>query len=190
MYSMWLKSSKRLLQIVNTNMSKLIKIESKHIGKDHPCFIIAEAGINFNGSLELAKKLIDMAADAGCDAVKFQAFTADNLYPKTAGELDWEDNKGKYSYSIHENVKKFELPKEWVTTLKQYCAEKNILFFSSICDEEQADFYDKLGTPMFKTTSYAITHFPLIDHLAKKGKPIIMSTGGATLEEIREAYQA
>jgi len=167
-----------------------IKVGNRIIGDNSPCFIIAEIGINFNGSLELAKKLIDAAVEAGCDAAKFQAFTADNLYPKTAGELDWEDNKGKYSYSIHENVKKFELPKEWVTTLKQYCAEKNILFFSSICDEEQADFYDKLGTPMFKTTSYAITHLPLIEHLAKKGKPIIMSTGGATLEEIREAYHA
>lgn len=167
-----------------------IKVGNRVISNDAPCFIIAEIGINFNGNLDLAKKLIDTAVEAGCDAAKFQAFTADNLYPKTAGELDWEDSKGKYSYSIHENVKKFELPKEWVTTLKQYCTEKNIIFFSSICDEEQADFYDKLGTPIFKTTSYAITHLPLIEHLAKKNKPIIISTGGATLEEIREAYQA
>ena len=167
-----------------------IKVGNRVLGDNSPCFIIAEIGINFNGSLELAKKLIDTAVEAGCDAAKFQAFTADNLYPKTAGELDWEDDQGKYSYSIHENVKKFELPKEWVTTLKQYCAEKGIIFFSSICDEEQADFYDKLGTPIFKTTSYAITHLPLIEHLAKKGKPLIISTGGATLEEIKEAYQS
>lgn len=166
-----------------------IRVGNRDIGDNSPCFIIAEIGINFNGSLEIAKKLIDTAVETGCDAAKFQAFTADNLYPKTAGELDWEDDNGKYSYSIHENVKKFELPKEWVTTLKQYCAEKDIIFFSSICDEEQADFYDQLGTPIFKTTSYAITHLPLIEHLAKKEKPIIISTGGATLEEIREAYQ-
>ncbi len=161
-----------------------IKVGDKIISKDHPCFIIAECGINFNGSLELAKKLIDAAAEAGCDAAKFQAFTADNMYPKNAGELERQD----YSFPIYEAVKTFELPKEWVLTLKQYCAEKGIIFFSSICDEEQADFYDRLGVPIFKTTSYAITHLPLIEHIAKKGKPIIMSTGGATLKEIHEAY--
>lgn len=161
-----------------------IKVGNRFIGDNSPCFIIAEIGINFNGSLELAKKLIDAAVEAGCDAAKFQAFTADNMYPKNAGELERED----YSFSIYEAVKSFELPKGWVPLLKQYCDEKGIIFFSSICDEEQADFYDQVDVPIFKTTSYAITHLPLIEHTALKGKPMIMSTGGATLEEIDEAY--
>src|SRR3989344_3830387 len=167
-----------------------IKVGNRAISKDSPCFIIAECGINFNGSLELAKKLIDTAVEAGCDAAKFQAFTAENMYPKNAGELDREDNYNNknYSFSIYDAVKSFELPKSWVPLLQQYCTEKSIVFFSSICDEEQADYYHEVGVPIFKTTSYAITHLPLIEHIAKKGKPIIMSTGGATIEEIREAY--
>ncbi len=167
-----------------------IKVGNRVISKDSPCFIIAECGINFNGSLELAKKLIDTAVEAGCDAAKFQAFTAENMYPKNAGELDREDNYNdkKYSFSIYDAVKSFELPKSWVPILQQYCNEKGIVFFSSICDEEQADYYDEIGVPIFKTTSYAITHLPLIEHLARKRKPIIMSTGGASIEEIREAY--
>ncbi|PIN73335.1 hypothetical protein COV20_03835 [Candidatus Woesearchaeota archaeon CG10_big_fil_rev_8_21_14_0_10_45_16] len=165
-------------------------IAGREIGDDCPCFTIAEIGINFNGSLDTAKRLIDAAVAAGCDAAKFQAFSADNIYPKTAGTLDWEDNEKKYSYSIHENVKKFELPKSWVPELKRYCDEKRIIFFSSICDEEQADYYDSLGVPLFKTTSYAVTHLPLIEYIAKKGKPIIISTGGSDLQEVKEAYEA
>lgn len=166
-----------------------IKIWNKQVGKNHPCFIIAEAGINFNGRLELAKKLIDMAADAGCDAVKFQAFTAENLYPKTAGELDWQDGQKKYSYSIYDNVKKFELPFSFIPELQEHAKKRNIIYFASICDEQSGDIVEKHGVPLFKTTSYAITNLPLIEHLAKKGKPLIMSTGGATLHEIREAYE-
>ena len=173
----------------NRLKKKVITIGNKTIGGDNPCFTIAEIGINFNGSLEKAMTLIDSAVEAGCDAVKFQAFTAKNLYSKTAGNLDWEDKKNKYSYSIYDNVKQFELPKEWVPLLKQYCEKNGIIFFSSICDEEQADYYDTLGVPLFKTTSYAITHLPLMEHIAKKRKPLIISTGGATLEEIREAYE-
>ena len=167
-----------------------IKVGNRIISKDSPCFIIAEIGINFNGSLELAKKLIDTAVESGCDAAKFQAFTAEKMYPKTAGELDREDdyNNKNYSFSIYDAVKTFELPKAWVPLLKNYCDEKGIIFFSSICDEEQADYYHELNVPIFKTTSYAITHLPLIEHIAKKGKPLIMSTGGASIEEIREAY--
>ncbi len=163
-------------------------IGNREVGDGQPCFVIAEIGINFNGSLETAKKLIDAAVEAGCDAAKFQAFTADGMYPTTAGELDWEDGEKKYSYSIHDNVKKFELPQSWVPELKKYCDEKGIIFFASICDEEQADYYDSIGVEVFKTTSYAVTHLPLIEHIAKKGKPIIISTGGVGMEEVRDAY--
>ncbi len=167
-----------------------VQLPNRAIGDGEPCFIIAEAGINFNGSIDAAKQLINIAVTAGCDAIKFQAFTADNLYPKTAGQLDWQDAGKKYSYSIHENVKKFELPYSWIPELMSYAKQKNIMFFSSICDEQAGDIMDQYSVPLFKTTSYAITHLPLIEHLARKGKPLIMSTGGSTLEEIKEAYTA
>jgi len=166
-----------------------IKIENKFIGEDSPCFIVAEVGINHNGDINIAKKMIDVSAEAGCDAVKFQNFKAELMYPKSAGKLDWEDEKGKYSYDIFENVKKFEYPEEWIDELKEYCKKKNIIFFSSASDEESADLLYKKGVKLFKTTSYAITHLPLIEYIAKKGLPIIMSTGGSNLQEIKEAYE-
>jgi N-acetylneuraminate synthase len=169
--------------------NKQIIIENKIIGKNNPCFIIAEIGINHNGSLEIAKKLIDSAVEAGCDAVKFQAFTAKTLYPKSAGMLDWQDKDGKnYSYPIYDNVKSFEMPYSWVPKLQAYCRKKNIIFFSSICDEQSGDYFEKQKISLMKTTSYAITHIPLIEHLAKKNIPLIISTGGSTIEEIKQAY--
>ncbi len=167
---------------------KTIAVAGRNIGGNNPCFIIAEIGINHNGSMEIAKKLIDSAVKAGCDAVKFQAFKAKTLYPKTAGKLDWQDGKKKYSYDIYSNVESFEMPYEWVPELQEYCTKKGIIFFSSVCDEKSADYFSKFNVPLFKTTSYAITHLPLLEHIAKKKIPIIISTGGATMEEIRLAY--
>jgi sialic acid synthase SpsE len=165
-------------------------IGSKQVGKNSPCFIIAEAGINHNGSLELAKKLVECAADAGCDAVKFQTFSAAQMYPKNAGTLDWDGQKGKYAYSIYESVERAEMPIEWVPELSNYASSKGVVFFSSVSDEDSADLLQKAGVSVFKTTSYDITNIPLIEHVAKKGKPMIMSTGGATIEEIREGFLA
>lgn len=171
-------------------MVKKIIVGNRKIGEGNPCFIIAEIGINHNGSMDIAKRLIDSAVDAGCDAVKFQAFKAKTLYPKTAGKLDWIDKDGnKYSYNIYENVESFEMPYEWVPELMRYCKQKNIIFFSSICDEESADYFEKQKISLVKTTSYAITHLPLIQHLAKKKIPLIISTGGASIEEIKRAYE-
>lgn len=167
-----------------------IHVGRKTIGGTNRCFVIAEIGINFNGSLELAKKLIDVAVDAGCDAAKFQAFSVENLYPKTAGDLDWESGTGAYSYSIYDQVKKFEMPPAWIPELIRYCNDRNILFFCSNSDEQSADVLERQGVLLFKSTSYDITNLPLIEHLAKKNKPLILSTGGATLEEIKEAYAA
>ena len=166
-----------------------IKVENKTIGENSPCFIITEIGINHNGDINIAKKMIDASIKAGCDAVKFQTFKAEELYPRSAGKLDWEDNKGKYSYDIFENVKKFEYPMEWIDELHEYCKNKGIVFFSSVCDEKSVDLLYEKGIKLLKTTSYAITHLPLIEHMAKTKLPIIMSTGGSTLQEIKEAYE-
>ena len=150
-------------------------------------YIIAEIGINFNGSLENCYKMIDMSVEAGCDAAKFQIFSAKNLYPKSAGELDWKDDKEEYSYDIYEAVERFELPNDWIDKLINYCSDKSIDFMASISDIEGLNFAVNSGMKTIKLTSYTITNIPLIEACAKTGLPIIMSTGGATIGETEEA---
>jgi len=164
-----------------------MRIGDKEIGGDNPCFVIAEVGVNHNGSLDIAKKLIDATAKAGCDAVKFQVFRAEHLYPKTAGKLDWEGKEGKYSYDIYEASKSFEMPREWFPELMDYCKKNGLMFLASIFDEESADILEGVGIPAFKIASPTITHLPLIEHIAGKKKPMTISTGGAYLEEVKDA---
>jgi N-acetylneuraminate synthase len=150
-------------------------------------FVIAEIGINHNGSLENAFRMIDAAVDAGCSAVKFQLFTAKNLYPKSAGRIDWCDSVKEYSYDIFEAVKSFELPLNWIDRLMAYCNRAGIEFISSVFDEKVMIELIKKGLKKIKLSSYTITNLPLIEAAAKADVPIIMSTGGATLGEIEEA---
>ena len=152
-------------------------------------YVIAEIGINYNGSIENCYKLIDIAKDTGCDAAKFQVFSAKNLYPKSAGQLDWKDNDKEYSYDIYDAVKKFELPIEWIDQLMKYCSQKEIDFMSSIFDEEGLNIMIQKGIKTIKLSSYTITHIPLIEAVAKTGLPIFMSTGGATLSEVEAAIK-
>ena len=150
-------------------------------------YIIAEIGINFNGSLENCYKMIDMSVKAGCNAAKFQVFSAKNLYPKSAGKLNWKDDKEEYSYDIYEAVEKFELPNEWVDKLILYCKDKNIDFMASVFDIDGLNIMVQKGMKVIKLSSYTITNIPLIEASAKTGLPIIMSTGGATIGETEEA---
>jgi len=150
-------------------------------------YIIAEIGINFNGSLDNCYKMIDVSVASGCDAAKFQIFSAKNLYPRSAGELDWKDDKEEYSYDIYDAVEKFELPNEWIDKLMDYCKEKGIDFMASVFDTEGLDVMIDKGMQVIKLSSYTITNLPLIEAAAKTGFPIIMSTGGATIGETEEA---
>ena len=150
-------------------------------------YIIAEIGINFNGSLENCFKLIDIASETGCDAAKFQIFSAKNLYPRSAGELDWKDDKGEYSYDIYEAVKQFELSIDWIDNLISYCEKKKIDFMASAFDISGLNAMVAKGMKVIKLSSYTITNIPLIEASAKTGLPIIMSTGGATISETEEA---
>jgi N,N'-diacetyllegionaminate synthase len=152
-------------------------------------YIIAEIGINYNGTLENCYKLIDSAVNAGCDAAKFQLFSADSLYPKSAGTLDWKDSNGSYSYDIFDAVKRFELPYEWIDDLIAYCEKSNIEFLVSAFDIEGIDFIVSKKIKKIKLPSYTITHIPLIEAAAKSGLPLIMSTGGSTLSEVEEAVR-
>ena len=151
--------------------------------------IIAEIGINFNGEIELAKKLIDIASSAKCDFAKFQLFRADSFYPKSAGKLDWFDGKKKYSYDIYEAVKNFELPFKWLDELVKYSNKKNIKFLASVFNFDDLEIYKSLGLDSIKLASYSITNIPLIEEVAKTGMHIFLSTGGSFLGEVDEAVR-
>lgn len=145
-------------------------------------FIIAEVGVNHNGSIVMAKKLIDEALLAGADAVKFQMFHADELTTKTAGLADYQ--KKTKEKNQHEMLKKLELAPADFIELKQYCDDKQIFFLATPFDLRSVDFLDDLGMSVFKVGSGDLTNFPLLKKISKTSKPIILSTGMALLEEI------
>lgn len=150
--------------------------------------IIAEAGVNHNGSMDLARQLIDKAAEAGADIVKFQTFKASKLVSKEAKQAAYQKTNLKSNDdSQFEMLKKLELDEAMHTELIQYCAQKRITFLSTGFDEESIDMLDKLGIPFYKIPSGEITNKPYLQHIAKKGKPVILSTGMADLNEIRDA---
>ncbi len=161
-----------------------VKIGNKIIGDGHRCFITAEAGSNHDKNLEQAKKLITVAVEAEADAVKFQTFRANKLYTENAGYADYLGNKK----STFELIRSMEMPYEWISELASYCDKKNIIFFSAPFDEESADMLDEF-VPCFKIASYEATHIPLLKYIAKKRKPMIISVGVTTMDEIAEALQ-
>jgi N-acetylneuraminate synthase len=150
-------------------------------------FIIAEAGVNHNGSIETAKKLIDVAADAGADAVKFQTFKAGRLVTGTAAKATYQiENTGTNEPQL-EMLKRLELSLDMHKELMSYCKEKNIMFMSTPFDEESADILDELEVSIFKIPSGEITNKLLVQHIAAKNKSIILSTGMSYLGEIEKA---
>lgn len=167
---------------------KDIKILDKVIGSGKPCFIIAEAGVNHNGEFGLAKKMVDAAKKAGADAVKFQVFSAERVVIKTAEKATYQ-KKGTEKGSQYEMLKKLELTKDEFAKLAAYARRKNIIFLASAFDEESVDLLDELKVPAFKVPSGEITNSPLLEQIARKGKPIILSTGMSTLGEIAEALE-
>jgi len=150
-------------------------------------FIIAEAGVNHNGSLELAKKLIDVAANAGADAVKFQTFKADKLVSKTAKKAEYQQQTTDASESQYAMIKKLELDIAAHHELIAYCKTKNILFLSTPFDHESIELLNDLGMNIFKIPSGEITNLPYLRHIGSLGKKVIMSSGMADLGEIEDA---
>ena len=161
-----------------------IKVGKRWVGEGNPVYVIGEAGSNHNGSFEQALRLIDVALEAGADAVKFQNFKASRMYPKGAGESDYL-NVPKSIYNI---IEEMEMPDEWLPQLASYCSEKGIEFISSPFDETSADLLAPYLNA-FKVASYEMTHTPLLRHVARFGKPLIVSTGTATLEEVVRAVK-
>lgn len=165
-------------------MNSCVKIADKLIGDGYPCFIIAEIGINHNGSVKLAKQMIDIAVTTGCDAVKFQKRTVDVVYTKE--ELAKERNSvfGKTNGDLKRGL---EFSEEQYKEIDEYCKEKGILWFASCWDEGSVDFIDKFNPPCYKIASASLTDDNLLKYTRSKGKPILLSTGMSTMEQIRHA---
>ncbi|KFN40559.1 MAG: hypothetical protein JU82_02375 [Sulfuricurvum sp. MLSB] len=150
-------------------------------------FIIAEAGVNHNGSLELAKKLIDVASEAGADAVKFQTFKADKLVSKTAQKAEYQKQTTNASESQYDMIKKLELDESAHRELIRYCGDKKIRFLSTPFDHESIDLLSNLGMEIFKIPSGEITNLPYLRRIGGLGKEVILSSGMADLGEIEDA---
>ncbi|WP_333614596.1 N-acetylneuraminate synthase [Psychrobacter sp.] len=150
-------------------------------------FIIAEAGVNHNGSSDIAKELIDAAVKAGADAVKFQTFKAANLVSKTAQKADYQKQTTDVEESQFEMIQKLELDVDAHKQLISYCKHKNILFLSTPFDHESIELLHKLGLEVFKIPSGEITNLPYLRHIGSLNKRVILSTGMANLGEIEAA---
>lgn len=152
-------------------------------------FIIAEAGVNHNGSIEIAKKLIDAAALAGADAVKFQTFKAENLVCKDAKKAEYQMETTNQRESQFDMLKKLELTQDMHEQLMDYCKNKNIMFLSTPFDIESLQYLVLCGVEIIKIPSGEITNYPFLREAGKTGKRIILSSGMSTLEEVRNAVQ-
>lgn len=166
-----------------------IKIANRTIGRGCPCFIIAEAGVNHNGSLDIAFQLVDQAVNAGADAVKFQTFTAERVVTVNAPKAVYQKETTGDSESQLQMLKKLELTLQDHRQLRAYCEDRGIIFMSSPFDEESADLLDELDVPAFKVPSGEITNLPFLEHVALKGRPLIVSTGMSSLEEVKSAVE-
>jgi len=169
---------------------KSLKIGKKSVGPNHPVFIVAEVSGNHLQDYDLAEKTIDAAQQAGADAVKLQTYTPDTI----TLNCDTEDFKlqgtiweGKTLYELYEEA---YTPWEWQPKLKKYAEKKGLICFSSPFDTTAVDFLEKMKVPAYKVASFEITDVPLIEYMASKMKPIIISTGIAKLEDIEEAVAA
>jgi len=155
--------------------------------KKNKVFIIAEAGVNHNGSLDLAKRLIEIAVDSGADAVKFQTFKAESLVSKNAQKADYQKQTTDASESQFDMIKKLELDVETHKELIAYCQEKDIMFLSTPFDHESIDLLSGLGLQIFKIPSGEITNLPYLRHIGSLGKQVVLSTGMSNLEEVSDA---
>lgn len=164
-----------------------VQVANKLIGPGQPVFVIAEAGVNHNGDLRMARALIDVAIEAGADAVKFQTFRADRLATPDAPKPEYQLRTTGNSESQFEMLRRLELSADAHRELQSYCHERGIIFLSTPFDEEAVDLLDELGVPAFKISSGDLTNSPLLEYVASKGKPVILSTGMSELSELIEA---
>jgi N-acetylneuraminate synthase/N,N'-diacetyllegionaminate synthase len=166
-----------------------VVVEGRKIGEGAPVFVVAEAGVNHNGDLALAEKLVDAAAAVGADAVKFQTFRAARLVSPAAPKAAYQKETTGADEGQLEMLERLELDLDAHRTLQARAARRALVFFSSPFDEASADALDALGVPLFKVPSGEVTNLPYLRHLAAKGRPLIVSTGMCTLDEVARAME-
>ncbi len=164
-----------------------VKIGNRYVGDGEPVYIIAEIGINHNGSMELAKKLIDGAVFAGCDAVKFQKRTPELCVPKNQWNVERDTLWGRITYIEYRH--KVEFTENDYTEIDRYCKEKGIDWFASPWDEEALDFLEQFNPVVYKLASASLTDNDLLKKMKATGKPIMLSTGMSTMEEVENAVK-
>lgn len=172
------------------SLSPVLELGDRRIGGGQPCFVIAEAGVNHNGDPALARALVDAAADAGADAVKFQTFDPEALAAAAAPKAAYQQAGVSAGDSQLEMLRALVLPRDLHRELQQRAAARGLLFMSSPFEEGSADFLASIGVPAFKVPSGELTNTPFLVHLASKGRPLLMSTGMATMDEVGAAVAA
>jgi N,N'-diacetyllegionaminate synthase len=170
-------------------MIKEVEVAGRRIGPGHPCFIIAEAGVNHNGDLHMAKKLVKVAVDAGADAIKFQTFKAELVASSTAPKAEYQLQTTNKAESQLEMLKRLELSIEAYKEIKGYCQELGAIFISTPFDEASADLLSDMDVQAFKIGSGEVTSYQFLRYVACKGRPIILSTGMSYLSEVDEAVR-
>jgi N-acetylneuraminate synthase len=163
-----------------------VQIGAKKVGDNHPCYVIAEIGINHNGDIDLAKRLISIAVAAGCDAVKFQKRTIDIVYTPEELAKPRENPFGPTNGDLKRGL---EFEYEDYVEIDQYCRAVKIPWFASAWDEPSVDLISRFDVPCFKIASASLTDHNLLRHTRATGKPILLSTGMSTLEEIDRAVE-
>lgn len=161
-----------------------VKLGGHKIGQNYPCFIVAEIGINHNGDISIAKKLIDIAVQNGCDAVKFQKRTVDAVYSKEELERPRESPFGTTNGDLKRAL---EFGKKEYREIDKYCKEKNIIWFASAWDEGSIEFLEQFNPPCYKIASASLTDDSLLRCIDRTGKSVILSTGMSTMEQLEHA---
>lgn len=169
---------------------KTIKLGNTVVGEGHLPYIIAEIGSNHNGDMDLCRKLIDSAADSGAHAVKFQSWSESSLIAKEEYDRnpDYSDKK-KHFGSLREMVRAYQLTPDQHVEAQDHCRERGVTFCSSAFSPEEVDMLERLDVPFFKVASMDIVNLPLLRHIARKQRPMIISTGMSTLAEIEQAVE-
>jgi N-acetylneuraminate synthase len=171
-------------------MAQRFKVGNRWVGEGSPVFIIAEAGVNHNGDIALAEKMVDEALSSGADAVKFQSYKTEEIITAAAPSAKYHLRATGGKESWFDLLKRLELTKEAQRSLLKYCSRKGIMFLSTPYDETSADFLHKLGVGAFKIASTDSNNIPLLRHVARFGKPIFLSTGMSTADEVAESVSA
>jgi sialic acid synthase SpsE len=168
-----------------------IQLGDRQVGEGHACYVIAEVGANHNRDLDVARRLIDAAADAGVDAVKFQTYSGRALYSSRTPQFDYLRHLDEHGTKpVHQLLDELALPREWHELLARHCADRGVHFFSSPFDRAAVDELDALGVVAFKVASFEIVDLDFVRYIASKGRPMIVSTGMCTLGEIDDAVTA